>query len=617
MDAFEYAVEKILQKRCVPVAGAGISISSTHPDGGEIFHTVSWMVDKLKRELLDKRYGRYDKKSHSSTCKNGCVDELKALGLSVDENDLIKSKCFFCDIREAAKDEKLGELSELYLWEFKDSDKPYKSLVELLKITKYRDLKPTDAHTAIAKLVREGLLSEVLTTNYDCNFEKAYEEISGGKHYDAISSLDDYRKNGAKNGDINRLKVYKVNGCAEKLGDGSAPQKCESILLTERQLQKWRNRQWASDVFRDRLRSKSLIFTGFGSNEPQVHHTVQTVLDEYTDELEGNLEKPVLETPAAPIVAIYDPQPSFHQQQIVKTYALHHKQDPQDGDQLIIRHPETGNNLLADVLWEGIYERVIRSVIIKALKLSQLSTNASFTAIVPFASTIMHQIISSIEKSESEDNKNFTEAPSWLTSFTSICGEDDVNGKHFNALVRCLSVLNAKGDKIYDPVEENKALMSELLFLLYLLKDALADVINVTNGKGVTLIFKETEKGSSTSKVLYLNADPAVATGGKSVGVPSGNNYLTITLGQAGAHVRPNLRRVSAINKEKKTITPKTLVTLGWKHIFYQTPYDGNIESVGDMILDAVDSPTNYFYANQPSIRRRPYLKPEKDYHHE
>lgn len=84
-------------------------------------------------------------------------------------------------------------------------------------------------------------------------------------------------------------------------------------------------------------------------------------------------------------------------------------------------------------------------------------------------------------------------------------------------------------------------------------------------------------------------------------------------LGQAGTHVRPNLRRISAIDNERKTITPKTIVTLGWKHIFYQTPYDGNLESVGNTIQDAIDSPTNYFYANQPSIRRRSYLKPEKD----
>ncbi|WP_200856339.1 SIR2 family NAD-dependent protein deacylase, partial [Klebsiella pneumoniae] len=118
----------------------------------------------------------------------------------------------------------------------------------------------------------------VITTNYDCNFEKAYVELSGGSNSDVISCLDDYRKKGAEIGEdnVNRLKVFKVNGCAEKLTDTTVEKRYESILLTERQLQKWRNRQWAADVFRDRLRSKSLMFVGFGSDEPQVHHTLQT-----------------------------------------------------------------------------------------------------------------------------------------------------------------------------------------------------------------------------------------------------------------------------------------------------------------------------------------------------
>lgn len=69
------------------------------------------------------------------------------------------------------------------------------------------------------------------------------------------------------------------------------------------------------------------MFVGFGSDEPQVHHTLQTVLDEYIDELENN-NHDVLETHSAPIVAVYDAYPTFHQQQIVNTYALHHKKSP-------------------------------------------------------------------------------------------------------------------------------------------------------------------------------------------------------------------------------------------------------------------------------------------------
>lgn len=126
-------------------------------------------------------------------------------------------------------------------------------MVDILKINQYQNLCPTPAHYYIAKLSREGLINEVITTNYDCNFEKAYVELSGGSNSDVISCLDDYRKKGAEIGEdnVNRLKVFKVNGCAEKLTDTTVEKRYESILLTERQLQKWRNRQWAADVFRD------------------------------------------------------------------------------------------------------------------------------------------------------------------------------------------------------------------------------------------------------------------------------------------------------------------------------------------------------------------------------
>ena len=41
----------------------------------------------------------------------------------------------------------------------------------------------------------------------------------------------------------------------------------------ERQLQNWRERKWARDLFNDCLRSRTLVFSGFGSEEPQVRHT--------------------------------------------------------------------------------------------------------------------------------------------------------------------------------------------------------------------------------------------------------------------------------------------------------------------------------------------------------
>lgn len=609
-NAFDYTVDRILRRRCVPVAGAGISMSSVSP-GSQNVHNVNWMVNALKKELFKFRLARYKAYDHGAICTCRCSYELESLGHKITD-ETSKGGCFFCDITKAASANQLGCLSELYLWEFGSLNDAYKGLVELLKIDQYRDLCPTPAHYYIAKLSLEGLINEVMTTNYDCNFEKAYIELSGGSNSDVISCLDDYRKKGAEIGDVNfnRLKIFKVNGCAERLIDTTFEKRYESILLTERQLQKWRNRQWAADVFRDRLRSKSLMFVGFGSDEPQVHHTLQTVLDEYTDELENN-NQDVLETHSAPIVAVYGAYPTFHQQQIVNTYALRHKKPPQDGDKLIIRHPDPDReqNLTADELWKSIYERVARTLIVEALKTSIKSMNASFTSVLPFSEVILHQVISTLEGTVKNDSDYCTAIPTWLDSISAVISDGSADQGSYSALAASLSKLNGRQGKEYSPINENKALISEFSTLLFLFKGLLSPRSEEELEGGIAVSFKQSKAKFAGDKLLYLNADPSFVSSGDKVSVPSGNNHLALALGQAGAHIRPSLRRV--INKDTSagSITPKIIVTLGWQHIFYQKPYDGNKDTVADTILDAVDSPTNYFYANQPSIKRRTYLR--------
>ncbi|MCL6612315.1 MAG: SIR2 family protein [Peptococcaceae bacterium] len=63
-------------------------------------------------------------------------------------------------------------------------------------------------------------------------------------------------------------------------------------------------RSWARDLFRDRLRSRTFLFSGFGSDEPQVRHTALQVVEEF--------QKPLAETindwwtlPNAPFIASY------------------------------------------------------------------------------------------------------------------------------------------------------------------------------------------------------------------------------------------------------------------------------------------------------------------------
>ena len=633
-NSFEYVVSQILNRRCVPVAGAGISLSSgsshPHPQGHK-YHDVNWMIGRLQDALLNLRIARYDEKNHGPICSNkkiinerevkqGCLIELQQGGHSVSSVGNTSSGCFFCDVISAAKNKKLGNLAELFLWESNSDEDdiscskgPYVRLIELLKISEYQKLEPTPAHLIIAKLSREGFIREVITTNYDCNFEKAYTRITGNDSNEVIASLDKYRKHGgASNGTNNNLKIFKVNGCAKQLGDGTDEEQCKRILLTERQLQQWRNRQWAADIFKDRLRCNTLFFNGFGSEEPQIHHTLQTVLDEYCDDSVKGESNNVFDTPTAPIVAIYEPHPSFHQQQIVKTYAFQHGLEPEKGDKLIIRNPKQGQSLTADELWKSIFERIYRQLLINALEYSIAPANASFTAIVPQASTLLGEILTTFEntvefdRQQDANNSHFTSAPDWLNSLKQLCGSTISANGIFQAFSQCLRMLKGTFDEKdesanYEPVNENKALMSELMLLLSVLHKNRTDQLIFCQKRGLGISFEK------ESKSLYVSATPSFLTGSDTTKKIVGSAELVLVVGNAGSCARPQLHRVSNIVGDS-TLQPSTMITLGWKHIF-QNGRLNSIKSVNKRLLEAVCSPTHFYYENQPSMNNRPYLK--------
>lgn len=620
---FNYIASQILNKRCVPVAGAGVSLFSKHPSG-EWFHKVPWMVNKLKEELLLLRFDRYREDIHGPICSGndgvfGCWLELNLAGIKAVTTSKLHSGCFFCDVVHAAKQSKLGNLAELYLWEIKtgsddNANGPYGQLIKLLRIDEYTELEPTPTHTYIAWLAREGLISEVITTNYDCNFENAYRSVGSNAAVDVISSLADYRKNGAPgSGEVPRLKVFKINGCATKLHDDSDTQRFEKILLTERQLQQWRNRQWAADIFKDRLRSRSLFFNGFGSDEPQIHHTLQTVLDEYGDASNKTSTGGVLDKPTAPIVAIYDPHPSFHQQQIVKTFAQMHGVHAQDGDKLILRHPSLGKNLPADALWQAIFERVYRQLLVHALQESAFAQTASFTAIVPFASTLLSEMISLFDEVAKEDDSSATDfktaAPVWLLHLKSLNGDAIKPNQVYTHFSRCLAVLkdpNASvGDtNVYVPINENRALMSELMLLIYLLFQHLENSLTCCAKRG--LGFQIVYENEQDKKSLFVSANPSFPLSSVQTNATAGATDLIILLGQAGSFTQPRMYRMSFVGDD--TIKPSTAMILGWRHIFLDGKLN-SIEAVRERLRDVVRTPSNYYYQNQPSLNRRTFLK--------
>ncbi|NPV74718.1 MAG: SIR2 family protein [Pelotomaculum sp.] len=256
------------------------------------------------------------------------------------------------------------------------------------------------------------MIDEVITTNYDSCLEKAYcdtfENREPGNDEDSparvVACLNDYRENAgrvyvSKEKSQSCLKIYKINGCAKKFAEGNS--RAESILLTESQLQHWRQRYWARDLFRDRLRSRTIVFSGFGSDEPQVRHTVLQVVEEF--EFQDKREPSKIKwynLPNAPFIAAYEKTLSFSQVQILSAFIKAHSTSFVLKE--VHRNVFTGNDaeffggdkqvLTADLFWKRIFQVTFWRILEKYCAKDSSAFNY-LSAIVPPAEALFQEML--------------------------------------------------------------------------------------------------------------------------------------------------------------------------------------------------------------------------------
>lgn len=320
-------VDRVIVGGIIPFLGAGLTLLCEGPDGNTIART-SEMICSVCRQLheRDPRKSRCRVNSNSS-----CCNELRD-----SPNDQPESESG----RPCGKKRGLAETCEEYLWNSGDIST---LVLEVLNMEEFTELEISRAHRYIAYLARESVIEEAITTNYDTSLERAYDESlnegHGGnrKFAHSVSSLQRYREVAGirqENDQPPPLKVYHINGCAldlQGVREAKAHKRkeiCSTILLTERQLQDWRDRQWGRDLLRDRLRCKNIVFSGFGSPEPQVRHTVLQVLEEFelnsakdqSKHKRTNGEKPGWDAPNAVFVHAYEGL-TFEHKQMLMAYA--------------------------------------------------------------------------------------------------------------------------------------------------------------------------------------------------------------------------------------------------------------------------------------------------------
>ncbi len=407
---FGRLLDAVLENRLVPFVGAGFSASA------ESVLAKSVLAESVLKHIgfspeepwlciqLDKLIRRKLIRKKLQLMESSCRGESNLFNQFINNTEDLRKK----------SDGSLGCLAEIATTLCPSQ----KDVLRKINIKYLATFFPNRAHRYLAYLVREGLINEVITTNYDPCIEEAYRKsfgdqclkcqykrgrqcsfqdqstsncenntcilkvskttcFLGEKHcrfFGVIHNLAEYRRYGARRFTKNGkrypvLRVYKINGCIREYMFSQyckkSSQYCKKskktneeprILLSERDLQQFGKEKWAKDLLKDRARSRSLMFVGFGSEEPQVRHNVMTLMEEFQQIYQKNgvpndipetiLTEKILKRTNAPFMVSYSPMLSFPQVQIMSGFVDAHYQRTENdsSDKLINRINMTYGN---------------------------------------------------------------------------------------------------------------------------------------------------------------------------------------------------------------------------------------------------------------------------------
>lgn len=314
-------LDRLLDGGVLPFVGAGISYAARVPGSASCQPTPEWMCGRLRQSL----------------------DEDLIPGDPPDSSD---PAAVLWELRHGARSSSLGWLAQLgaLLWGPRE-------VCEVLQIDRFAELEPLPVHRYLAYLAREGLITEIISTNYDCCIETAFRRSFGeedaGAAVATIRNLEEYRRHAGKRyvkgpDGVRRpvLHLFKINGCAETYRQAKRQAQsfptvehdrawhaaADRIILTERQLQNFRGEHWAEELFRDRARRHNLLFCGFGSEEPQIRHAALALISEFHTDNAGYAAmapQAAARLPNAPFIAVYR-FPTYYQIQILTAFVHAH-----------------------------------------------------------------------------------------------------------------------------------------------------------------------------------------------------------------------------------------------------------------------------------------------------
>jgi hypothetical protein len=508
---FDRLLTRLLEGMVVPFIGAGVSFEAKHEEGIKDLTRTCKMLNRVLEALKER-------------CSN--KDEC---GPCVVKNELCKERNM--DSNKISFD----KVCELWEWSCSETHQVRRCelIYDILQIPEFTKLEPTDAHYYISFLAREGLIDEIITTNYDTCMEKAYCNTFELKYPEenspalVIDNLSEYRNKAGKRFTERQmsqrcLKIYKINGCAGKLPtkqrhDKNGCCKCKDILLTERDLQDWRHRGWARDLFRDRMRSRTLLFSGFGSEEPQVRFTAMQVCEEFTLQKEEDIQLctdnsgNIWTKPNAPFIVGYGNNLTFSQTQILHAFA--HSSNTSislkdlnsnfflDSDiEFFNSKDDSSKQINADLFWKRLFQAAFWRLLRKEC-IRDGAAASFFTRTLPCANTLMIEVLNWFAP---ENDTNFV-----FGRFPEMLDLKESEGRVIPLMrwIERVCVFQTKvREGLYIPVGKSSVLIMVILMLIYLLllKDVSSEPKNdITWSLLNDVIIKNKDKNSHLG--LYLD----------------------------------------------------------------------------------------------------------------
>lgn len=323
---FAYLVaQKLVKEQVLFFISAGLSINWGYKTASELAEELLQKYSQLKPDknnysnALKKIYEENDGKRNNSL---NLTEVAEALAGQEGNN----GTCFLA--------------GDIFGFKYKQSEyrQPWFTYEEFIEIMGQDSSYLGLPHLIIARLAKEGLIDELITTNYDTLLELALWSV-GMERLKEPPQLDNdipWAENFvviyAKNRYIQNLpyrsifRLHKIHGCVDALINHfsgrckCSPKECtenlmskdQNFVITHKDLLDWRADQWAQSMLEDRARNHFMVFAGFSGSDNVVHNSFRNIFQELKA-FEGKIVNE--EFPRA--VAI-DPSPNILLEAILK-----------------------------------------------------------------------------------------------------------------------------------------------------------------------------------------------------------------------------------------------------------------------------------------------------------